>query len=375
MLGVLMSTGRFEEAPVSETYAGPQIVGLDLHRRRTVMVRLTPSGERLEVARFASDPQVLADQIAKAGAAPRVVLEATYGWYWAADVLAAAGAEVHLAHPLGVKGFAYRRVKNDVRDAADLADLLRMQRLPEAWIAPPPVRAQRELVRHRHKLRQVCSRLKSGAHAVLAKNGVLIARSDMFGIDGRRQLSRLVVPEAFRIRLDSQLRLVDILEDEIADLDNRIAAVFGDDTGYRTVQRIGGIGPVLGAVLRAEIGDITRFRSPARLNSWAGLTPRHRESDTTVHRGSITKQGSRLVRRAAIEAVQHAPADTPMRNTYQRIVARRGPNAGHIARVAAARELLTRVFYALRDGHVRRLAPHARPDNPTERRHQSPVRA
>ena len=49
-----------------------------------------------------------------------MVLEATYGWYWAADTLAAAGAEVHLAHPLGVKGFAYRRVKNDERDAADL---------------------------------------------------------------------------------------------------------------------------------------------------------------------------------------------------------------------------------------------------------------
>ena len=44
----------------------------------------------------------------------QVVLEATYGWYWAADTLAAAGAEVHLAHPLGVKAFAYRRVKNEV---------------------------------------------------------------------------------------------------------------------------------------------------------------------------------------------------------------------------------------------------------------------
>jgi len=52
-------------------------------------------------------------------------------------VLADAGAVVHLAHPLGVKGFAYRRVKNDERDAADLADLLRMGRLPEAWIAHP----------------------------------------------------------------------------------------------------------------------------------------------------------------------------------------------------------------------------------------------
>jgi hypothetical protein len=66
-----------------------------------------------------------------------VVLEATYGWYWAADVLAAGGAHAHLAHPLGVKAFEYRRVKNDVRDASDLADLLRMGRLPQAWIAPP----------------------------------------------------------------------------------------------------------------------------------------------------------------------------------------------------------------------------------------------
>ena len=82
-------------------------------------------------------PSVLED----AGEHPEVVLEATYGWYWAADLLAELGAEVHLAHPLGVKGFAYRRVKNDFRDAADLADLLRMGRLPEAWIAPPAMRS------------------------------------------------------------------------------------------------------------------------------------------------------------------------------------------------------------------------------------------
>ncbi len=53
-----------------------------------------------------------------------------------------------------------------------------------------------------------------------------------------------------------------------------------------------GIGPVLAAVIVAEIGDITRFATPARLCSWAGLTPRHRESDLKVARGHITKQGS-----------------------------------------------------------------------------------
>jgi transposase len=91
-------------------------------------------------------------EIAKAGDGPEVVLEATYGWYWAADVLEAAGASVHLAHPLGMKGFENRRVQNDTRDAADLAAVLRMNRLPEAWIAPPELRELRELVRYRAKL-------------------------------------------------------------------------------------------------------------------------------------------------------------------------------------------------------------------------------
>jgi transposase len=133
-------------------YDGRQVVGMDLHRRRSVLVRMTEDGRRLGTARIANSPAELRAQIARAGKSPQVVLEATYGWYWAADTLAAAGAEVHLAHPLGVKAFTYRRVKNDERDAADLADLLRMGRLPEAWIAPPEVRELREITRYRQKL-------------------------------------------------------------------------------------------------------------------------------------------------------------------------------------------------------------------------------
>jgi hypothetical protein len=117
---------------VNEVYAGKQFVGMDVHRRRSVLVRMTEAGERLETVRISNDPEYLQAVMARAGEAPEVVLEATYGWYWAADTLAGLGAHVHLAHPLGVKMFSYRRVKNDERDAADLADLLRMGRLPEA---------------------------------------------------------------------------------------------------------------------------------------------------------------------------------------------------------------------------------------------------
>lgn len=344
---------------MSEGYDGRQVVGLDLHRRRSVMVRMTEDGQTLESVRFVNDPAVLAEQIGKAGPAPAVVLEATYGWYWAADVLAKAGAQVHLAHPLGVKGFAYRRVKNDVRDAADLADLLRMGRLPQAWIAPPAVRDRRELVRHRHKLVAMASSVKAQVHAVLAKCGVPVTVSDLFGVAGSVYLGNLSLPPVYRARVDSQLRVLAVLEGEVDRFDALIAAEFAGDAGYRAIQRIGGIGPVLAAVLAAELGDVSRFPGPNQVCSWAGVTPRHRESDRTVHRGSITKQGSRLVRWAAIEAVQHAPKGTPMHRTYQRIVDRRGDKAKNVAKVAAARVLLTLVYYGLRDGQIRRLRSHA----------------
>jgi len=98
---------------VSEEYVGRQVVGIDLHRRRSVLVRMTEAGEVLETTRISNDSDYLRRVMARAGEDPEVVLEACYGWYWAADTLAELGATVHLAHPLGVKGFAYRRVKND----------------------------------------------------------------------------------------------------------------------------------------------------------------------------------------------------------------------------------------------------------------------
>ncbi len=137
---------------MTEAYDGRQVVGMDLHRRRSVIVRMTGDGRKLETVRITNSPAALRAEIAKAGEHPRVVLEATYGWYWAADVLEEAGAEVHLAHPLGVRAFSYRRVKNDERDASDLAGLLRMGRLPEAQLAPAEIRELRELTRCRHQL-------------------------------------------------------------------------------------------------------------------------------------------------------------------------------------------------------------------------------
>jgi len=340
---------------MEKAYDGRQVVGMDLHRRRSVLVRMTEDGRRLGTARITNSPAELRKEIARAGKAPKVVLEATYGWYWAADTLAAAGAEVHLAHPLGVKAFSYRRVKNDERDSADLADLLRMGRLPEAWIAPHQVRELRELTRYRIKLVRLRTSCKDQVHGVLAKLGVPVTCSDIFGKAGAAWLDGLRLPQPYSGKVTSLRHLAGELTTEITMLSEVIASLLAGDRGYQVIQQLPGIGPVLAAVIVAEIGDVSRFKNAAQLCSWAGLTPRHRESDTKVARGHVTKQGSPL-RWALIEAIQRIPRDCVIGGVKDAIIARRGKEARNIAKVAAARRLLTLVFYGMRDGQIRCLS-------------------
>lgn len=153
-------------------------------------------------------------EIERAGPNPDVVLEAAYGWYWAVDLLQASGANMHLARPLGVKGFRYRRVKSDVCDAGNLADLLRMNRYRRPGSHPPATRELRELACYRASLVAVRSGLKAQVHAVLAKAGVLIVATDLFGATARNRLERTPLGGVSAQKASSLLHLIDILDAE-----------------------------------------------------------------------------------------------------------------------------------------------------------------
>ncbi|GAA4709149.1 hypothetical protein GCM10023215_58330 [Pseudonocardia yuanmonensis] len=89
---------------MSGAYEGRQFVGMDLHRRRSVLVRMTEAGERLETVRISIDREYLQRVMARAGEAPEVVLEATYGWYWMGLALSAGRNKSNL----GVGGISVR---------------------------------------------------------------------------------------------------------------------------------------------------------------------------------------------------------------------------------------------------------------------------
>jgi transposase len=231
-----------------------------------------------------------------------------------------------------------------------------MGRLPEGWIAPHPVRELREVTRYRHKLVHQRSSLKDQVHAVLAKCGIPVTHSDIFGRSGGIWLDGLPLPQPYAGKVASLRAMTGVLDGEITRLEAQAAGMLAGDKACAAVRTLPGIGPVLGAVIIAEIGDVTRFGKPGQLASWAGLTPRHHEPDLKVIRGHVSKQGSRMLRRAVTEAVQHQPPGTRPREVRDAIIARRGEEARNIAKTAAARVLLTQVFYLMRDGYLRRRA-------------------
>jgi transposase len=332
-----------------------QYVGIDFHRRRSVIVRVSATGERLSVVRVANQAVAISAAVADAGPNPEVVIEATYGWYWVVDLLQDLGATVHLANPKALN-WGERRVKNDVADATDLADMLRLNRLPEAWIAPPATRELREVVRYRTKLVKLRSGLKAQVHAVMAKEGVLPAMGDMFCGAGNAQLDAMALGRNYALRVESLRELIAVYDREVGVLERDIHAHLRHHRGYEAIQAINGVGRTIAAIAVAEIGDVHRFPGPDALCCWAGLTPKHRESDLKAHRREISKQGSRLLRWALVEGSARYHGGPRFSASFRRIAERRGTNR---ARVAVARKILTLIYYGLRDGEIRCLARSA----------------
>ena len=222
------------------------------------------------------------------------------------------GYEVHLSNPHG-NDWGKRRVKNDERDARDLADLLRLGRLAEAWIAPPATRELRELVRFRFKLSNLRTGIKAQAHAVMAKNGILPVRNDMWGESGSAQFDSLDLPDAFDHRLAVLRDLVHYYDEEIERLDRTIHSMCKDDPGYLAVQAIYGVGQGVRSGVRGRdrrrrtvsthrrpfvrgpgshpstespTARSTGDGSPSRARAWSGGRPSRRSPATTAARSS-----------------------------------------------------------------------------------------
>jgi transposase len=207
-------------------------VGMDVHRKRSQIAIVDDAGVQQRNRNLANDPAKLVPVLGTLPPGTPVAFEAAYGWGWLVDLLEELELEPHLVHPSRCKAIAPPGCRNDKIDAATLAQLLRADLLPEAWIVPQQVRDLRALLRHRASLVRLSTSLKNRVHAVLADRGLSEDRILWTG-PGRAWLAALELPPTPRAIIDDCSAMLDALATPIARLEREIAGMAKPTRGSR----------------------------------------------------------------------------------------------------------------------------------------------
>lgn len=311
-------------------------VGIDLHRETVVIAAVNDAGEVIEPVRLRCNDAATIVNAVRALGTFRAVIEASATYRWLYDLLRPYGM-VLLAHPLRLRAMVQRRSKTDKLDAQLLANLLRIDQIPLAYIPPQPYHQLRELVRRRARLGRELAEAKIQLRALLARQNRQAPFRVPFGVRGLAWFRGQDFGWIENLTRDELLARMTHYGQQATILDQHIERLADTFPQVEVLTEIHGIGLYSALLIVAEIGEPERFRTAKQVSAYAGLTPRVHQSGGHCYRGSITRQGSAWLRWILVEAAMKAiREDTALKNFYTRV---RKRSSAKIARVAVARKL------------------------------------
>jgi transposase len=279
--------------------------------------------------------------------APVVVgIEATGSMGWFLRLMEELGITCRVGHPARIRQAETRRQKHDRRDAHLLLTLLAEDRFPAIWMPAPELRDLRALLLHRHQWVRMRTRVQNALQAIALGQG-LRRGATLWSRDGQAALASLPLLAHTAHRRDALQALNRHLDDQVHQLDKRVADVVAQRSQATRLMTHPGVGSVTALATEVFLGDVARFRDSKALASYVGMIPSEYSSGTRQRLGGLSKQGSPLLRFLWGEAAIHAVrADRELRRFYRRKLAQKGLGK---ARVAAARKLGIRLWIMLRD--------------------------
>jgi transposase len=325
-------------------------MGLDQHRAQITAEWLdTDTGEVSRARVMPADRAGLRRFLSRfAGLRLEVALEATTGWRFVVEELAAVGAQAHLAEPAetsALKGNK-KRAKTDRADARQLRELLMTGRLPESYIAPDHLLDLRARVRLRHSLVDQRGEWQQRIHAVLYHHGYP-QKDGLLRTANRAWLERLALPPTARQQISVGLAVIDALDAQEAPITAELRRYARRQPGCKALMTLYGVGELTSVAILAELGDPRRFSSSRQAVRYAGLDVTVHQSDQRRAPGHLSRQGPPALRWALYEAAQAARRPgSPDRDYYDQAAQRLG---GNRACLALARKLLKRSYHLLRD--------------------------
>jgi transposase len=334
-------------------------VGVDIHKRFSQVHVQCQDGSTVAETRLEhDDPEAIRDFFGGLTEDVHVAVEATMGWMWLADELEQLGCTVHLTHQKRAKAISESRLKTDKVDAETLCHLLRTGFLPEAYLAPPPVRDQRMRLRYRMALVHMRIRVKNAVHAILVRHNIQLPYSDIFGRAGRAVLCELDLPCPSRTILRGWMEMLEFLDLQIQRAEHLLYRSLEHDRRVEVLTSIPGVGKLTAHLILAEIGEAANFRRPRKLACYAGLTPSVRETGGHRYTGHIGP-GRKYLKWALVEAARTACYKDPaLARFYHRKKRQKGSSK---AIVAVARKLSHIVWHVLTEDRNYRPSRVSRP--------------
>jgi len=323
-------------------------IGVDFHaRQQTVSYLTTEDGE---IRRLQLDHGVPAAVRAFyeqfAGSLVIVGFEASGYAAWFEEMLEELGHEIWIGHATAIRLFARRRQKNDRRDADLILDLLLRGDFPRIHRYSAESRAVLQQLRYRHRLVKMQTMIVNSLVFLGASRGISL-RTRLKSRRGLARLQQMRLPEPLGEQRDELCQLLLELRTRIEQVERWLTVKAESEVRVQRLRTHYGIGPLTGLCLAHTLECPERFANPRKVTAYVGFDPVEDSSGERRRIGSISKQGSRLLRFLLIEAGQIAiRKDQDLARVYRRVLVRRGHAK---AKVAVGRRLLVRAFIMLRD--------------------------
>jgi len=322
--------------------------GMDLHSNNSYRVLIDESGAVVQRSRVGNEMgRVLQTLEAYREQIDSLVVESTYNWYWLVDGLKAAGYQVRLAHPSALQPYEGLKYSDDRSDAHWLAEMLRLGIVPSGYIYPEAQRPLRDLLRQRSFLvRQCTSQLLHMGNILSRNRGRKTSRQQL------RQMTVAEVRELFPDRertlaVESSLRVIEVLEQQIRAIEKQVLERIKPEAGFRNLQTVYGVGPILAMTIWLETGEIGRFKQVGDYASYCRCVTSTRISNAKKKGQNNRHNGNAYLAWAYVEAATYAAR---FYGQAARFVERKTAQVNRtLAIKALAHKLARACYYVLRD--------------------------
>jgi transposase len=315
-------------------------IGLDIHKKTIAYCMKQSDGKLIQQGTVAANRKALQEWVNMISKPWVGAMEATLFTGWVYDFLKPHAKELKVAHPEMLKAISAAKKKNDRADAERIADLLRVNLLPECYMAPAELREPRRILRYRNHVVRMAVKMKNKISGLLMEVGATYSKKRLHGkkyfaslLEGVEDIppsveelltmsrSSLEIFQAVQKRLVNALRYNELIAERV-----------------RRLMTIAGVGELTALTRVLEVGESTRFNSTRQAISYCGLCSAQRESAGKEQRGPISKKRNKHLQTILIEAAKMAPNWNPQLAAVHEKELRKGNR--NRATLAVARKLV-----------------------------------